>query len=275
MRAARTPPDLLHRIGFLTGEASTVGWRAGPAAYQRMRIEVALARIVDDAVDHAVKSIARLDRRRSHRRKLGLRDRRSDIQVHDKLGPELGRDEAVPIKRRRAREDSVVILGEPLRFHPSLSPARRTAVPISVILRLAVISLDDGFGLHRHLVLRTRCKIDDQPLIEHVVGRVERETTAGLGTVGAALAVGGAGRGMPGVGRGGGELPGHGIAGHCHRQRRIGDDPGIAATALGLKPMVPIGRRRQPDLDIDRRRDGDLDPAERQPARASSRTAAR
>src|SRR6516162_11942815 len=152
MRAACTAPDLLYRIGFLAGEASTIGWRARSAAYQRMRIEVALARIVDDAIDHAVKSIARLDGCRSHGRKLGLRDRRSDIEVHDNLRPELGRDEAVPIERRRASEDAVVILREKLRFDPSLSPARRTAVPIGVILRLAVIGFDDRFGLFRHLV---------------------------------------------------------------------------------------------------------------------------
>jgi hypothetical protein len=47
MRAACAAPDLLHRIGLLGGEASTVGWRAVPAAHQRMRIEVALTRIVD------------------------------------------------------------------------------------------------------------------------------------------------------------------------------------------------------------------------------------
>ena len=39
-----------------------------------------------------------------------------------------------------------------LRFDPSLSPAGRTAVPIGVILRLAVIGLDDRFGLLRHLM---------------------------------------------------------------------------------------------------------------------------
>src|SRR5215469_7400276 len=138
MRAARAAPDLLHRIGFLTGEAGAVGWRPRPAAYQDMRIKAALARIVDDAVGHAVESITGVDRRRGHGRELLLRDRRSDSEVHRKLGPELGRDETVPIERRRAGEDAVVILGGELRFDPSLSPAGRTAVPISIILRLAV-----------------------------------------------------------------------------------------------------------------------------------------
>ena len=45
MRAARAAPDLLDRIGLQTAEASTVGRRAGPTAYQGMRIEAALARI--------------------------------------------------------------------------------------------------------------------------------------------------------------------------------------------------------------------------------------
>src|SRR6516164_6329844 len=121
MRAARPAPDLLYRIGFLAGETSAVGWRAGSAAYQRVRVEVTLAWIVDDAVDHAVKSIARLDGRRSHGRKLGLRDGRSDIEVHNKLWPELSRNESIPIEGRRAGEYPVVILGEHLRFHPSLS----------------------------------------------------------------------------------------------------------------------------------------------------------
>jgi len=57
MRAARAAPDLLHRVGFGTAEASTIGWCTWPAAYQGMRIEAALARIADDAVDHAVESI--------------------------------------------------------------------------------------------------------------------------------------------------------------------------------------------------------------------------
>src|SRR5258708_7360186 len=114
MRAARAAPDLLHRVGFGTAEASTIGWCTWPAAYQGMRIEAALARTADDAVDHAVESIARLDGRCSHGRELGLRDGRSDIQVHSNLRPELGRDKPVPIDRRRAGEDSVVILGEEL-----------------------------------------------------------------------------------------------------------------------------------------------------------------
>src|SRR6516164_2353978 len=160
MRAACTAPDLLYRIGFLAGEASTIGWCARSAAYQRMRIEVALARIVDDAIDHAVESIARLDGCRSHGRKLGLRDGRSDIEVHDKLRPDLSRNEAVPVKGRCAGEDPVVILWEHLRFHPPLSSARRTAIPIRVILRLAVVGPDDRLGFQCRLVQRTRGKID-------------------------------------------------------------------------------------------------------------------
>ena len=46
------------------------------------------------------------------------------------------------------------------------------------------------------------------------------------------------------------ELPSHDIAGYRHRKRRTGDYAGIAATAFRLESVVPVGRRRQPDLDL-------------------------
>jgi hypothetical protein len=54
-------------------------------------------------------------------------------------------------------------------------------------------------------------------------------------TVCATLTIGGARRGVTRVRGGGGELAGDGIAGHRCRERRIGDDTGIAAAALGLE----------------------------------------
>src|SRR5215510_12385520 len=92
-------------------------------------------------------------------------------------------------------------------------------------------------------------------LIERVVGKIECEAAAGLGAVGAALAVRRPRRGMPRVSRGSGELSRHRIAGYRHRQSRVGDDAGIAATALRLEAVVPITRRRQRDFNVDCRRD--------------------
>src|SRR5262249_33660391 len=126
MRATCAAPDLPYRIRFLADETSTVNWRARSPAYQRMWVQVALAWIVDDAADPAVKPVARLNGCRSHCRKLGLRDRRSDIQVHDKLRPKLSRNEAVPIEGRCAGEDPVVILGNICAsIHPCRPPVEQ------------------------------------------------------------------------------------------------------------------------------------------------------
>src|SRR5581483_4855123 len=146
--AARALPDLLHGVRLGAGEARAVGRRAGLAALQDMRIEMAGARVADDAVGHAVESVAGLDRRDVDRVELRLRHRRADGDIHRELGPELRRDEAVPVEGGRAGEDAVVIVGEALRLHPALPAAGRAAVPVGIFLRLAVIGLDERLGLH-------------------------------------------------------------------------------------------------------------------------------
>src|SRR6185369_15867488 len=91
------------------------------------RIEVTLARVVDDAVPHAVDRVARVVYRVGNRG-----DLRGSNETRGIRGERLGivgsqREQAGPIVRRCPGENTVVVFGIALRFHQRLASTIGTA----------------------------------------------------------------------------------------------------------------------------------------------------
>src|SRR5262245_13517713 len=163
----RAVPDLAYRRRLLGAQA--VGGISARLAHERCRIECALSRIADDAVRDAVLRITRRDRRFCDRSQLLVADRCADGLVDDDLWPQFRRDEAIPVDRRRADDEPVVFLGEALCGYQSLSAAGGTAVPIRIGWQLAVVRVDDIFGLHSELAQRALREVADQLHVETAV----------------------------------------------------------------------------------------------------------
>jgi len=121
--SACAAPDLLDSVGLGIRQTRSVGRRAGLAALQNMRVEVAFARIVDDPVNDPIERVAGLHGRSVNCIQFALGDGRSHVEFHYHLRPEFRRNESVPVEGRGAGEDSVVVFLEALRLHPSLATA--------------------------------------------------------------------------------------------------------------------------------------------------------
>ena len=69
---------------------------------QRHRIEMAAARILEDAVHDSIEAVAGGNRSSGDTVEFACGKRPARLLLHRDLRPEFGRDETVPVNRRRA-----------------------------------------------------------------------------------------------------------------------------------------------------------------------------
>ena len=215
---------LLRRLDLRGGQAARL---VAVLAQQLRRIEMATARIVDDAVLEAVDAVARFDRRPGQQRQLGLRNDRLAVLVV-RRDPRVQEGERLPdaVVRRIAGDDAVVVVGIALRFGQRLLAAGGAADEIRLVGEAAAGVADDQLGRLGHHVHRAVAVVDQlfgMALAElHVVA------------------------GVPGVGAGG-----RVAAAQRGRHRGVRDRSLIAAVAHALELAVPRLDRRNPDLELD------------------------
>jgi hypothetical protein len=92
-------------------------------AFQRRRVELAAARILEHAVDHAIRAVTRREHTTIEQ------SQRGGWQVVDRVlegsqnGVEVARHQPGPVVRWRAGDDAVVVGREPLRLHQAFISA--------------------------------------------------------------------------------------------------------------------------------------------------------
>ena len=219
----------LHRLD-LRGREALASLSPGLQASVR-DVELALPRVVDDAVLHAVQRVARLDRGLVHQpQRVGRQDGRRVVALGVVLHevPEEGEVEVGAVVAGIAGDDAVVVGGVALRRRQRLMAAGRAAGEIGIAWARAEQRRRDLLGRHRALVHRTAAApIDDR------LGMADAELQV------AAL--------VAGVGRD------HDVAGaHALRHLGVVDAVVVGAVADRLQPPAPAAER-QPDLEADLR----------------------
>src|SRR5262249_12322928 len=120
-RILRASVDLAHRFDLLRGKAI---WRIGAVlAGEDLGIEAAAGRIFDEAVLDAVARVASLESGLVERPEFGWRHSRLRIFERGVGAPDEADHEVGPVVGGRSGDDTVVIVGESLRFHESLLAA--------------------------------------------------------------------------------------------------------------------------------------------------------
>jgi hypothetical protein len=181
----------------MTSTASASFW--GQTVRNRRRtadiglcVERAGPRVVDNAVCYTVVFVARGDRRILHGGELWAGNHLLSDIVHRNLAPHLRRLETRPVHRRRVGQDAVQFAGERLSQGIALMTAGRTAVPVVVERRLAVIQpgnllrpedllLGSVINPVRDILMVQLAEAQDARLAR-VVGIVSRITVSAIGT---------------------------------------------------------------------------------------------
>ena len=150
-------------------------------ALDHLRIEAALARIVDQPVLQAIVHVTGVHGRLVNGGKLAGWNETGLGDVHRVRDPQLSGHLARPEVHRRGGDDAVVVGGIAPGFHERLPPAVRAAVPVGSRRRVAVEGGGDRLGGHGHLVHRAVAVVD------HLLGvtRHEPRTVADVSRVGA------------------------------------------------------------------------------------------
>ncbi len=133
-----------------------------------MRVELTLARIVDEAVLQSVDGVALghhlfRQHRQLRRRQLG--------GTHRLLVPQGADREARLAHPRCVGDDAVEILRETLRLDQPLSPTVGAGVPVGLGDRLRVVARGDALGGSCRKVNRTVCVVDRLLWVAHHEGR--------------------------------------------------------------------------------------------------------
>src|SRR5262249_307212 len=129
-------------------------------AQQRRRIELAGARLVQEAVLDTVLPIA--SRKHSFVQHVGFGSGNNGSRILQSTN----RDTEIPRMEMRLiiggspRNDRIKVFGIPLRFHQSLPAAGRTAIPVGVLDGTIVVSGHDRLRLQSSLMNGAVCEID-------------------------------------------------------------------------------------------------------------------
>ncbi len=218
-------------VDFLCGfhlRGSEASGCVGARTLESLRIEMAAARIVDQAVLQTIHGVAGLDHRVVNHPIFGGRNKAGLVFVRRSAHPHRGSRQVGPVVGGRAGDDAVVVVGIALRFLQPLLAARRASVPVGISRVLVVERRDDGLGLERHLVHRAISEVS------HFLGMSKREAAI-QGTAG-----------VPGVGAGRGVA----FLERFHKSG-IGDGASPAPVADALEFSVPAMHGGQPDFDLD------------------------
>ena len=156
-RIARPLVDLLQRIDLGLGQ--TVG-RVRTLAEKHGRIERAGSRILDQAVSHAVETIARGHDGALDDRELGGRDRAVWRGQERAFVPHERGEQVRPVVRRGAGEDAAEVFRKALRLHQRFAAAVGAPVKVASLRVAAVKRMDDRFGLHRGFMYGAIAEVD-------------------------------------------------------------------------------------------------------------------
>ena len=245
-RAAHGPlPHLVDRRCFGGSEASQIARRASGARDRRIRRRavVALPRIGENAILHLQRVAARLDRLargqvllRGQRRGNTAADESSVVHILDHLIPDLPSLEAIPVDRRRAGQDSVVVERIVLRHAQALAAAGRAAVPVGVHHRPTVVALCELLPEVGHQMLGAVGEVDLQrnvrlpgvarAVAHAVIHAAESAAPARVTCIGHRA-------GVPVI---------HCGSGGRHRSR-------VAAATQRLPTTIPVVRQADPNID--------------------------
>src|SRR3989454_9076906 len=182
---AHAGPDFLDRLHLLRRKAGA-GVLARLARQDR-GVELALARIVDDAVDDAVDRVAGRCRRLAEDRRLARRDIALRVLQRGHRIPEVRAGvETRPVVRRIAGDEAVEVLGIALRLHQPLLPSLGTADVVGVLWTLTVEDAADLLAVHGSDMRAAVPEIRDEVGPSECPRRVEgaRADMAGVGARG-------------------------------------------------------------------------------------------
>ena len=142
-RVARAVPDLVHRLGFSGRETVGVGRSATIGDADRTwisgRAVIAGAWIVNKAVRDAIKGVARCNSLGGREVLFAGRDHATDQILHDDLAPHLRGLEPCPVHRWGTCQNAVEFVGQFLSEDVTPAATGRTAVPVVVFRRRAVV----------------------------------------------------------------------------------------------------------------------------------------
>ena len=184
-------------------------------------------RILDQAVSHAVETIACGHDGALDDGELGGRDRAVRRGQERAFVPHERGEQARPVVRRGAGEDAVEVFRKALRLHQRFAAAVGAAVEVASLRVPAVERADDRFGLHRGFMHGAIPEVDQ--FLRMPDGPVRAATTF--------MAVVGAGDGVTAA------------QGLC----KGGSVDGACPATVAFLPVlgVPGGRRRQPEGKLD------------------------
>ena len=118
------------------------------------------ARIFDHAIFHSVEGVALPQNRLLNGGKLGRRDGGFRIVEQGALVPQKACEKVGPVVGGSAGDDTVEVVGKPLRFHEGLAAAVRTTDEVAAGGRSAVEGLHDGARLQCGFMHRAVAEID-------------------------------------------------------------------------------------------------------------------
>src|SRR5215471_21405914 len=137
--------------GFDLRRSQTV-WAIRPGTLDRLRIELALRRVLDHAVLDAVERVALRDGGLVQHDELVGRDQAGLVLVRRLPEPDLAEGLTLREIRGRARDDGVEIDRIALRFGERLAAAGRTPVEVRPLRCIAVVRRGDRLCGYGHLV---------------------------------------------------------------------------------------------------------------------------
>ncbi len=175
MRIVRPGINLLQRDDLRRGQALVRVFAR--LALNGRRIEVALPRIVQDSVAHAVKFVAGREHRRRDRRNFRLRNKtRRRRAVRACVSARRGREQRSPVVRRSPRQNSVIVRGIALRLHQRFAPAIGASRKIRMLRSLPVERVHHLLGDPRHLVNSAMTEVHDFLRMPQRPRRIDRRS---------------------------------------------------------------------------------------------------
>src|SRR5208283_3658675 len=196
-------------------------------AYDRARIELALAGVVEHSVLHAVGRIAGGTHCVGNGWNLRLRNEAVGIDGEHLGIPDASGKQGGPVVRGGARHDAVVVFRVPLRLHKRLATAVRASKEVRSLRFATVKTFGNRLRRGCHLVNASVAEVDNLLRMPECPCGVNRSAR------------------MPGV-RAGRNI----AATHCHTHLMVINEPRKTAIASSVQLPVPAGNRH-PDFYLD------------------------